>query len=458
VLAHNATLLASFVLCGLAAFALARERTGSGAGALVAGAVFAFAPLRLAHVVHVQLLTSFWMPVCLLFLFRVVEKRRWRDAAGFGVSLAGQALASFYNGLFLAVAAALAVAHAAAGRRLDRGAAVRLAGGGALAAVFVLPATLPYFEARRLYRFERAEGETRGFSARLSDYARPPADSLAWGRLLPAEGAPTGERAVFPGLVPVALAAVALARWRALRRDRLRGPEAAFYPLLAAAGVVLSLGPWASLAGRSLPLPYLLLYEAVPGFKGLRAPARFSVLVALGLALLAALGAASLVAAARRRGAGRAAAATAALLAAVAVDAAISDVPATPVPVGAAVPPVYRWLAGQPPATPLVELPLRPDTDNPSLYFSTYHWQPVLNGSSGFQPPGNRRLRLAARRLPDPEAATELREVGLRLVVLHLDGWPGAGREAVQARFDASPELQLVATFGSDLVYGLVER
>ena len=76
-------------------------------------------------------------------------------------------------------------------------------------------------------------------------------------------------------------------RVSAFMRDR------GFYVLGAVAALWLSLGPSPLALGRPLEVasPYLLLYQYVPAFDGLRVPARLAMLVALMLAVLAGHGA-----------------------------------------------------------------------------------------------------------------------------------------------------------------------
>ena len=58
-----------------------------------------------------------------------------------------------------------------------------------------------------------------------------------------------------------------------------------------------------------------------------------------------------------------------------------------PVEAGSAVPPVYRWLADEPADTTVLELPAdRIDDSFRYMYFSTYHWLRIVNGTSGFIP------------------------------------------------------------------------
>src|SRR5687768_2547357 len=56
VLAANLTLLATFPLCALAAFALVRRLTSSTEAAFVAGLVYGFGPYRMSQLAHLQML------------------------------------------------------------------------------------------------------------------------------------------------------------------------------------------------------------------------------------------------------------------------------------------------------------------------------------------------------------------------------------------------------------------
>ena len=81
-------------------------------------------------------------------------------------------------------------------------------------------------------------------------------------------------------------------RLRAIARG-VPGSALGFFAALAIGAGVLALGPVVSIAGQptDLPAPYAQLYWHVPGYDGLRVPARFGMLAALGLAGLAGFGA-----------------------------------------------------------------------------------------------------------------------------------------------------------------------
>ena len=228
------------------------------------------------------------------------------------------------------------------------------------------------------------------------------------------------------------------------------GGVRATYALLLAASAVLCLGPFLKVWGvrTALPLPYLLLYP-LPGFAGLRDPARFGAIYTLTLAVLAAYGMAALLhalsgrdvihwerrLASRRRGL----LVTALLCLAVLAESWIRPLPVMPVPVGAAVPPVYHWLATRPFA-PVLELPI--GLDNKTVWaeqaqmmlFDTYHWRPIVNGTGGFAPPGYVHDAATYMSFPSPAALRLLRARGVRYVIVHR-AWLGSGAAgAIRAR------------------------
>lgn len=104
-----------------------------------------------------------------------------------------------------------------------------------------------------------------------------------------------GNQAVYPGAVAVPLAA--LGAMAARRQERGLSALLVAATGLTALALLLSLGP----SLRALPL-YEVAYRIVPFFSFIRQPAKFQVLVALGLGLLAAVGAGRLAAARGRWG------------------------------------------------------------------------------------------------------------------------------------------------------------
>ena len=195
-----------------------------------------------------------------------------------------------------------------------------------------------------------------------------------------------------------AIVLAASRRTREAARQLLLSPAGVFSAITLFA-IVMSFGPEIHAKGRVVATAnlYAVFYNLVPGFDGLRVPARYATIVALGLAALAALG----VAAIDRRHRGRVATVAGALilLEAIAVpipinqnstgyaQSGLAPLPAS-LAVGSAAPEVYRFAAQLPASTVLIELPLgEPAFDVRYMFYSTLHWKPLVNGYSGGAPP-----------------------------------------------------------------------
>ena len=164
---------------------------------------------------------------------------------------------------------------------------------------------------------------------------------------------------------------------------------------------------------------YPLLHDWLTPFKGLRAPGRFGILVLLGVSVLAAYGAARVLSrtpANWRR--------PLALLIGGVMMLEYQNGPAYMETLPMETPDVYRWLAREPRGTVTIEYPLpRPDAlplkEPFYMYFSTMHWQPLLNGYSGHYPPSYIRLLESQRKFPDDASIAELRERGVQAIIVH---------------------------------------
>jgi len=111
VLAHNMLTLLSFAFGGFCAYLLIEYLTGRSFGGMIGGIVFAFAHYRFGQISHLQLLTSWWIPLAIYFLERFFSQRRNRDLACFAACFIAQAWATIYLGIFLASAVALYVLY-----------------------------------------------------------------------------------------------------------------------------------------------------------------------------------------------------------------------------------------------------------------------------------------------------------------------------------------------------------
>jgi hypothetical protein len=295
--AFNLLVLVNLVLDGLCAYWLCEEVTGSSAGALVGGALFASAPLLGTSLNLGQLdeVTVWWIPLYVLALLRALNSpgAPWRKGGGrratlaAGVLLVGASLATWYFTAGLVVFTVLFVpAYVRARDRQSRAGAEWVPTVTKVAAAFALFALLlsPLLAAMVGERLSGATYMLPSYDTTFHNSADVGALFLP-GRTEMAAWNEHGSNVAL-GWVALVLSGVALAtRWREVWPWLV--------PLVGL--VVLSLGPELRAFGADvgLPLPYGLLAD-VPFVGASRQPLRFLAAAGVCLTVLSAYGTAYL--------------------------------------------------------------------------------------------------------------------------------------------------------------------
>ena len=450
--AHNVVVFVALVLACLLTWQLVRRFTRSAWAPMISATAFAFSAFVSAHTAHVQLLMVFVLPLTFLALHRFVEQPTMRRGVALGLALVVAGLSCAYYGIMAGVAVGLGILWFAVGQPKPRQYWI----GTALALVVmvgvVAPIFMPYLSIRRDTGFKAAVdlNEANYWSADLRAYRRSAAIVY---RPLNVSGGPqsAGDRdreVLFPGLVVLLFAAAGV--FAALRTPlpAREAPPAiprrvvAFYLFIALFFFWASFGPAAGL--------YRWIAEVVPFMSFLRAPARWGAVVLLAVSVLAGIGIQLMVG--RRRWL------VAVLLLVVAVE--VKAVwPLLPVP---EVPEAYRRLATLP-RGPVVEFhfPYREsDLHNHAkfMYWSMWHWQPLVNGYSDYIPEDFRQIRVPINGFPNPESFEILRARQVRYVVLHTDTYtPASVLESMLARFPPYEQyLRPIVRTGNIWLYEIV--
>jgi hypothetical protein len=289
------------------------------------------------------------------------------------------------------------------------------------------------------------------------------------------------EDALYPGLLVLVFAAIAIL-W-----GRPHWLVAALLIVAAIAGL-LSFGPsWGPHHGDNPYLPYAWLFDHVLFFRAMRVPSRLGGLVDLMVVLLAALGLQASWSFAReyirrdtRQLAGLALTALVSIF--VLADLWTGPVPLERVDRTAETMSGAIWLASQPPG-PVMEFPAESVFADPAaasvrrhsgdtLLRSTIHWNPMVNGNSGFIPRlysdfierfvGELPRRDGTTTGPlshlDAETVRLLQQLGVRYVVFNLDQYAHTDWPSVAAELDLLVELgdlDPAGVFGNQQIYVL---
>lgn len=416
----NLLLVIAFPLAALAYCVAAWNLTGEARAAIVAGLLGAWYPFHFEHISHLELQWFLWIPLAIVALHAAVARGGWGRGAALGALVAAQALSSMYLGLMLAAYLVPLALCLVAGCRGRLGAPlVKSVPSAALVAMLAAIVLGPPYLRSREARGDRPVRAVAEFSAEGRDYRIPNIHNATWGHRLGSDR--KVERALFPGftavgfatigtLPPLNISAVALIVSGALAFDWSLGVNGLTYDEL-----------------RALLLP----------FRGLRAPARFVVLVATSLILLAAFGVRRLMARLRSPLGRNLTLAAIVALAWIDLRPTFGLVETWRQP-----PPIY---AAVNPSMVLAEFPMRYGWNIAYMYFSTKHWAKLVNGYSGFLPDSFADLQNALAAFPRPETLTRLRQHGATHVTVNCSFWGSDEVCApVLAALDANRDVRLV--------------
>ena len=260
-----------------------------------------------------------------------------------------------------------------------------------VASLPLLPVLLKYREVHDRLGLTRTLADIRMFSAQPASFLHPAYLIRFW----PAGPVESHEQNLYAGMtvVLIALAGLVLLLVRRTPGQLFAGRSPLlFYAAATLLMWTLALGPGGQGQDSvSLYRPYTWLLS-LPGFNGLRVPARFAMVGTLCLAMAASLAVAQLSKAGGLfRGRWRL------LAGATVLVGLIADGITRPIPLLS--PPGKLPLPVFSQQTTVIELPIDDtDTSIRAMYRSIFHRQPIVNGYSGHAPPHYNVLSLALRR------------------------------------------------------------
>jgi hypothetical protein len=429
----------AYALAFFGAYLLARELGLSPAGAVIAGAAFAFAPYRLEQDGHLQVISSGGVPLAIAFAVRGIRLGRpwwlfwaWVVAA-WQVSIGWVLGLPFAYGLGGAVVVGVVVWLVRGRPPLPRGMVIAGAAGAVLFVAISYWIAHPYlYIADNFPASRRSPHEVAAFSGPLKVFLTAPEENWIWG------GATAGirdtlttwqEKTLFPGALILILAVVGLASNSLSKRWRIG------IGLVAVAILVLQLG---FREEGGLLWPYRVLYDVLPGWDAIRTPGRLATFSSLALALLAAAGGEAAIRWIRRRRLPSWSGAAVAALLALAIVTEGRSLPFDPFDNQAMpdVPPAQASTDEIP--TPQLHLPALTAKENRAFQLaSTDGFPDMVNGRASTNPAVVLDLVKHMTNFPDAATVHELQEYGVRTVILHLgltDGTPqaGAARKSIE--------------------------
>lgn len=293
--AYNALYLASYVLSAYFAYLLAKEVTGDARVSFVAAIIFAFAPYHSGHALrHLNLMSTQWIPLLFLAYLRLRKKGSNANALFLGISFVLVGLSEMiYLAICLIAIAFDLVLDLKNERKNNFPTVKKVALALALFAIVASPYVLGMASDLLFGRHHATSpfeilAWAHTYSPDILAFVTPPmTNPLFSGITKPVYETleythwHIAEYSVYMGIVVLALVVCSIG---------IKSAQARWWKAILAGSLVMALGPFAKLAGVSIPiiLPYTVL-AILPFGHLLRVPGRFDAIVMLAAAMLAAI-------------------------------------------------------------------------------------------------------------------------------------------------------------------------
>lgn len=472
VLAYNIIFLLSFILSGFGMFLLIDYYLSNKYSAFLGGIIFAFCTIRFAQLWHLQLLTAQWMPFTFLYLDKFLHKSSYKNLILLYIFYVLQVLSGWYDAFYITIALGLYATYIFIKNNTirmnltNRSFQLKVVLFLILSVAAIAPFAIPYAKVSNEYGFVRDLNEVSLYSADVADYLLTPPNNILYGGISQPFQANRNwsEHSLFPGLSAILLSLYGLL---CIKKFKINGSQKfgliyrglshqSFYLLLLIIAFILSLGTPLHLFGHVIPidLPYKFLYNYLPGFKSMRVPSRIGIIFIFSLSVLAAYGLNKLI---KNKSSTRKAVISLICMTMILLESLYIPIGFAQIPVGSAIPEVYKWLANESGDFAIVELPIAKDgnpmCDSEYLYYSTYHWKKLVNGYSGFLPTYYQDLLNSLQEFPSNNSIDALKSIGVKYIIIHGDKIDFKKLGYITLEINRSESLDLVKSFGRDYVY-----
>ena len=291
VLVHNLIVLIALVLNGLFMYLFIYKLTSSFIPSLLSAVLFSFVPYRYTHLVHLNVLHWWTIPLCFMSAQIFVESLDLKSTLLFSFSLLCLPLWSNNIAAFFIIPFSIFFIYISLERRSISNKRFYLLL--SMSLLFVLLVSSPflyhYLRLREEMFFERFLFDIRYYSPELQNFIGVHDTNIFWGETLGRFG--KWERYLFPGATFLIIFFISILNiYRSERRRFI-----SIFIIIAITTFFLSLGPYIDGSRGDTRGPYYLLLKYVPGYYGIRVPTRFAILMYFAMATICGLGLADLI-------------------------------------------------------------------------------------------------------------------------------------------------------------------
>lgn len=285
VLSHNIIIIVVLILSGLMFFIYAYYLTNSFGASIIGSVFFTFVPYRYTHLVHLNVLHWWIIPLVFLAFHKFTRDINLKNASILGLSLLFLPLWSNNMSAFFVVPFSIYAIYTLFESKstLNKRFYVYLFAVIILVAILSYPFILHYIKLREEMFFERFMFDIRYYSPQLKNLLGVHESNILWGKLLGKYG--KWECFLFPGAGFLTLFFLSIAT---IHLNKYRRYLLLFFTL-SILTFLFSLGPYFNGLEGEIRGPYYLLWKYLPGFYGIRVPTRFIIFTYFFMAICSTL-------------------------------------------------------------------------------------------------------------------------------------------------------------------------
>ncbi len=483
IVAYNINFIIALITLGFFTYLLVRYLTFNDWAGIISGTLVAFSNFTLSRFMHLQVITMQWVPLSLLFFFIYMKTKKSRYFVLTCIFFIVQTANSFLPGYFLIFSYAAILIYCFFIQRkvfllfLSKKVLITTI----ITLLAILPLGIPYLQVSHEFNYVRDIRDTIRFANRL-DYTFYPSDRTRLGTfLLQTFYKNDTSQLIYDGylgfVIIVLSLFVLLFRFLVYRKENTYYLDAFLF--IGIGAFILSFGPafqWGEHIIKKpfiIPLPYVVFYYLVPGFKGFRNSARWEMLTVFAFSVGIGLFFSYAMEKMKIR--------TKILITASICFLVLIEFnfpyPLFRIPPISSFPPVYQYINTLPQNAAIIEFPIYnwnflpySPQEQVRQYYSTVHFRNMVNGGSGFSPPEWQKNTINLYlHFPDTQTITYLKHIHVDYAVIHPDeyvmlydnnfrvqGIKPRKWETIQNAIAHTKNLHLVKQVGKDYVYEIL--
>lgn len=483
--AYNFNVIFSVVSLGYSTYLLSYLLSKNYYAGVISGTLMAFSVYMVTRYFHLQLVSTFWLPLSFYFLFSYFIKRKFRYIIGLAIAFIFQAANSIFPVYLMFFSLAIVIfTYISKDRRIlnfllsKKNLIIAVITG-----VVVLSFGLPYIKTSQKYNYVRDIRDTIRFANR-PEYFLYPSNKTKMYAFLTSTFYKRDQNPIkhdgYYGLTPIVLSFLAICYLLTNKKARNHKAYIVFL-YIAVFAFIMSLGPAFQWKGkviknpRLIPLPYTLFYYLLPGFKGFRNSARWELLLVFSLSVMSGIFFAEKT---KKMKNYKQFLLTFILVISIFLE---LNLPFKfeKFPYKDNYPAVYASIASLNPNVRLLEMPIYnwnflpyALNENKRMIYNTLHYRPTVNGTSGFFPfEWQSKTLWLNLNFPSIQTITYLKSINVTHVILHtdeyklllagdfkIDGKNMPAKEKILEKLKEYHTMKLLMSFNPDYLYEIIDE